>query len=41
MAVSRLRKRARQYLLREVANTVATEDEIDDEFRYLQAVIGH
>ena len=39
MAVSRLRQRAREHLRREIANTVASPDEIEDEYRHLIAVL--
>lgn len=39
MAVSRLRQRAREILLREIANTVASPDEIEEEFRHLVAAL--
>jgi RNA polymerase sigma-70 factor (ECF subfamily) len=39
MAASRLRQRARELLRRQIANTVATPDEIEEEFRYLVAVL--
>ena len=39
MAVSRLRRRARELLRRAVADTVASPDEIDEEFRHLLAVL--
>ena len=38
-AVHRLRKRYRQLLREEVADTVASEDEIDDEIRRLFAAL--
>jgi RNA polymerase sigma-70 factor (ECF subfamily) len=40
MAVSRLRRRARERLLREIADTVGTQEEADDEFRNLRAVLA-
>ena len=39
MTVSRLRQRARELLRREVANTVANPDEVEEEFRHLIAVL--
>lgn len=39
-AVHRLRRRYRELLRREIANTVATPDEIDDELRYLFEVLS-
>jgi RNA polymerase sigma-70 factor (ECF subfamily) len=40
-AAHRLRKRYREVLRAEVADTVATEDEIDDEIRGLFEALGH
>ena len=39
VAVCRLRERYRQYVREEVANTVTTPEEVNDEMRYLLAVI--
>lgn len=39
MAVSRLRQRARELLRREIANTVASPGEIEEEFQHLVAVL--
>ena len=39
MAVSRLRQRARELLKREIANTVASPNEVEDEFRHLISVL--
>jgi RNA polymerase sigma-70 factor (ECF subfamily) len=39
MAVSRLRQRARESLRSEVAHTVSSPDEIDEEYRHLVAVL--
>ena len=39
MAVHRLRVRYRQLLRAEVANTVATPNEVDGELRHLMAVL--
>src|SRR5262245_61099399 len=39
MAVSRLRGRAREILRRVIANTVASLDEVEEEFRHLVAVL--
>jgi hypothetical protein len=41
VAVHRLRQRCRDYLRRTIAQTVASEEEIDEELRYLmQAIQG-
>ena len=39
-AVHRLRRRYRQLLREEIANTVASADEVDDELRHLFTVLG-
>jgi RNA polymerase sigma-70 factor (ECF subfamily) len=40
VAVHRLRKRYRQLLRAEIAQTIATPEEVDDELRHLQAVLS-
>ena len=40
VAVYRLRRRYREAIRREVADTVASEEEIDDEIRYLLNTLG-
>jgi RNA polymerase sigma-70 factor (ECF subfamily) len=39
-AVHRLRRRYRQLLREEIANTVASPDEVDDELRHLFSVLS-
>ena len=39
-AMHRLRQRFGQYIRDEIADTVASPDEIDDEVRHLLAVVG-
>jgi RNA polymerase sigma-70 factor (ECF subfamily) len=39
MAIARLRQRARELLRREIAHTVASPGEVEEEFRYLVAVL--
>jgi RNA polymerase sigma-70 factor (ECF subfamily) len=38
--VHRLRRRYRQLLREEIANTVATPDEVDDELRHLFSILA-
>ena len=40
MAVCRLRKRYRELVREEIAQTVATEKEVDDELRWLFTVLS-
>jgi DNA-directed RNA polymerase specialized sigma24 family protein len=40
VAVHRLRKRYRQLLREEIAQTTATREEVDEELRYLRTVLG-
>jgi len=40
VAVHRLRQRYRELLRAEIANTVASPDEVDDELRHLFAALG-
>jgi hypothetical protein len=40
-AVHRLRQRYRQLLRDEIADTVATPDEVDEEMRYLFSILSY